>query len=250
MQFRPVFALLAVTLATACGQAAATDVASGTDTLAAAETAVADVANLADAASDVAAPGLDPAIAAIQAQVDALAIDTSVKNWRTKVPKPKLVAFTPGRSYYWLLSTDKGELKLKFRPADAPMHVTSTIYLTLLGFYDTLKFHRIILGFMAQGGDPLGSGSGGPGYAYALEVNTTAKHDARGVLSMANAGTDTDGSQFFLTFAPQPSLDGKYSVFGNLIAGSDTLSAIEAGGTVGEGVPVKVKILAATVSVE
>ena len=207
-----------------------------------------------DAAADVTidVQASDPAILAIQAQIDAAAVDKTAKNWRTKLPKPKPVTFTPGRKYFWLLTTDKGPLKLQFRPDAAPMHVTSTLYLTLLGFYDTLKFHRIIKGFMAQGGDPLGTGTGGPGYVYGLEASTAAKHDARGVLSMANAGTatDTEGSQFFITFAPTPSLDGGYSVFGKLVAGDDTLTAIEAGGTVGEGVPVKVKILAATIAVE
>jgi peptidyl-prolyl cis-trans isomerase B (cyclophilin B) len=205
-----------------------------------------------DAAVDIAAAPTDPAIAAIQAQIDAWAVDKTPKKWRTKLPKPVPVTFTPGRSYYWLLNTDKGPLKLKFRPDVAPMHVTSTIYLTLMGFYDTLKFHRIIKGFMAQGGDPLGTGTGGPGYAYGLEASSAAKHDGRGVLSMANSGTDTDteGSQFFITFAAQPGLDGGYSVFGKLVSGDTTLSAIEAGGTADEGVPVKVTILSATVAVE
>lgn len=243
---------LSVCLLAACSQSAATDnvVADVADTLDLGSDVAVDIGADVTVALDAEAPGLDPALAAIQAQVDAQVIDTSLKNWRTKLVKPTVVAFTPGKSYYWLLTTDKGELKLKLRPADAPMHVTSTIYLTMLGFYDTLKFHRIIKGFMAQGGDPLGNGAGGPGYDYKLEATPTAKHDARGVLSMANAGTDTDGSQFFITFAPQPSLDGNYSVFGNLVAGEATLAAIEAGGTVNEGVPVKVKILSATVSVE
>ena len=231
----------------ACGQAAASGPAQDADTSA---TDVADVGvvDVADAAADVTA--VDPAILAIQAQVDALAINTAVKNWRTKVPKPTLATFTPGRKYLWLLHTDKGDLTLLLRTDVAPMHATSTIFLTLAGFYDTLKFHRIIKGFMAQGGDPLGTGSGGPAYKYALETSATAKHDARGVLSMANAGTDTDGSQFFITFAPQPSLDGKYSVFGRLVDGDAALAAIEAGGTVGEGTPVKVTILTATIAVE
>lgn len=205
-----------------------------------------------DAPSDMAQAATDAAIASIQAQIDAMGIDKTVKKWRSKLPKPTVVAFTPGRNYYWLLSTDKGPMKLKFRPDVAPMHVTSTIYLTLLGFYDTLKFHRIIKGFMAQGGDPLGNGSGGPGYAYGLEASSNAKHDGRGILSMANAGTatDTEGSQFFITFAAQGSLDGGYSVFGKLVAGDATLDAIEAGGTVDEGAPVKVTILAAAIAVE
>jgi peptidylprolyl isomerase len=141
-------------------------------------------------------------------------------------------------------------MRLQLLPEVAPMHATSTIYLTLLGFYDTLTFHRIIKGFMAQGGDPLGNGSGSPGYTFAVEVSAAAKHDVRGVLSMANAGANTEGSQFFITFGPQPSLDGKYSVFGKLVSGLEALSAIEAAGTAGEGKPALVTITAATVSVE
>jgi peptidyl-prolyl cis-trans isomerase B (cyclophilin B) len=194
--------------------------------------------------------GTDPAIAMIQGQIDAAHVDKSSAEWRTSLTRPAVATFTPGRSYLWTLVTSKGELRLKLLPEAAPMHVTSTIYLTLLGFYDSLIFHRIIKGFMAQGGDPLGNGRGSPGYAFAVEVSAAARHDARGVLSMANAGPGTEGSQFFITFAPQPNLDGKYSVFGNLVAGMDTLTAIEAAGTAGEGKPGPVTITSATISVE
>jgi peptidyl-prolyl cis-trans isomerase B (cyclophilin B) len=192
----------------------------------------------------------DPALLMIQAQIDAAHVDKSRSDWRTSLPAPTRATFTAERSYFWTLVTSKGELRLKLWPEVAPMHVTSTIYLTLLGFYDSLSFHRIIKGFMAQGGDPLGNGQGSPGYAFAVEVSAAARHDARGVLSMANAGARTEGSQFFITFAPQPSLDGKYSVFGNLVAGMDTLTAIEAAGTVGEGKPGPVTITSATITVE
>jgi peptidyl-prolyl cis-trans isomerase B (cyclophilin B) len=193
---------------------------------------------------------MDPAVAAIQAQIDAANVDRSKPGWRTSLPRPAVATFTPGKKYLWTLVTSKGELRLQLLPEAAPMHVTSTIYLTLLGFYDTLTFHRIVKGFMAQGGDPLGNGRGSPGYAFSIEVSPTVKHDARGVLSMAHAGANTEGSQFFVTFGPQPNLDGKYSVFGTLIAGMDTLTAIEAAGTVGEGKPALVTITSATVSVE
>ena len=197
-----------------------------------------------------AAGAADPAINMIQAQIDAAKIDRTRPGWRTSLPSPTPVPFTPGKSYIWTLATSKGELRLRLLPDVAPMHVTSTVYLTLLGFYDTLTFHRIITGFMAQGGDPLGTGSGSPGYAFSVEVSAAARHDARGVLSMANAGANTEGSQFFVTFAPQPALDGKYSVFGRLIAGMDALAAIEAAGTPGEGKPGLVTITSATISVE
>jgi peptidyl-prolyl cis-trans isomerase B (cyclophilin B) len=197
------------------------------------------------------APGaLDPAIAAIQAQIDAAGIDKSKAGWRTSLPRPAVVTFTPNKTYQWTLVTSKGELRLKLLPDAAPMHVTNTIYLTLLGFYDTLTFHRIITGFMAQGGDPLGNGSGTPGYAFGLEVSPAAKHDARGVLSMANAGVDTEGSQFFVTFGRTPHLDGKHSVFGTLLSGLDALGAIEAAGTMGGTPTTPVTITSATISVE
>jgi peptidylprolyl isomerase/peptidyl-prolyl cis-trans isomerase B (cyclophilin B) len=117
--------------------------------------------------------------------------------------------------------------------------VTSFIYLARLGFYDGLKFHRVIKGFMAQGGDPIGNGTGNPGYQYATEVSPNAKHDKVGVLSTANAGPDTDGSQFFIMFAPSKRLDGQYSVFGQVVVGLDVVTAIEDAGNPGDGPPLK-----------
>ena len=111
------------------------------------------------------------------------------------------------------------------------MHVTSTVYLTKLGFYDDVIFHRVINGFMAQGGDPLGIGRGGPGYQYAGEFSREVSHDRRGLLSMANRGPGTDGSQFFITFIPTPSLDGKHTIFGELISGKKTLAELEKRGS-------------------
>jgi peptidylprolyl isomerase len=192
----------------------------------------------------------DPALVMIRAQIDAAHVDKSKAAWRTSLPRPTAVTFTPGKRYLWILATSKGELRIELRPDVAPMHVTSTLYLTLLGFYDTLTFHRIVKGFVAQGGDPLGNGTGDPGYRYALEISEAAKHDARGVLSMANAGANTEGCQFFITLAPQPNLNGRFSVFGKLSAGEDALAAIEAAGTTGEGKPGLVTITSATVSVE
>ena len=116
-------------------------------------------------------------------------------------------------------------------PQIAPMHVTSTIFLTNKGFYDGTIFHRVIPGFMAQGGCPLGTGTGGPGYAYAGETNPNVKHDRPYLLSMANAGPNTDGSQFFITFKETPWLDGKHTIFGEVVAGQDTVKKLEAAGT-------------------
>ena len=111
------------------------------------------------------------------------------------------------------------------------MHSTSTIYLTNLGFYDDVVFHRVIQGFMAQGGDPTGTGMGGPGYSYAGEFDGTTSHNRPGMLSMANAGPNTDGSQFFITFGPTPHLDGRHTIFGELIAGEETLHELEKQGS-------------------
>jgi cyclophilin family peptidyl-prolyl cis-trans isomerase len=120
---------------------------------------------------------------------------------------------------------------IQFLPETAPMHVTSFIYLTKLGFYDGLSFHRVIPGFMAQGGDPIGNGTGGPGYNFNGEFAPGVKHDRGGLLSMANAGAGTDGSQFFLTFVETPWLDGKHTIFGKVVEGMETLKALEASGT-------------------
>ena len=122
-------------------------------------------------------------------------------------------------------------MEIKLFPKVAPMHVTSTIYLTRMGFYDGVVFHRVIQGFMAQGGDPTGTGSGGPGYKYDGEFAPDGpKHDKAGMLSMAHAGPGTDGSQFFITFGPTPHLNNVHTVFGEVVKGMDTLKKLEAVG--------------------
>jgi cyclophilin family peptidyl-prolyl cis-trans isomerase len=135
-------------------------------------------------------------------------------------------------------------------PEVAPMHVSSTIYLTRLGFYDGTPFHRVISDFMAQGGDPLGTGRGGPGYQYGGEFDPKVKHDKPGLLSMANAGPGTDGSQFFLTFVPTPWLDGKHTIFGEVVAGKDTLHKLEELGSRSGRPKEPLEITKATISVE
>lgn len=164
----------------------------------------------------------DAALDAMKKFIAEQKIDTSKPNWKTKLPKPPKLTFDPKKVYYWNLETNVGALKVKLLPDAAPMHVSSTIYLTQLGFYDTLTFHRVITGFMAQGGDPLGKGFGGPGYEYGGEFKPDVKHDKPGKLSMANAGEGTDGSQFFLTFVPTPHRNGKHSIFGEVVEGLDT----------------------------
>lgn len=181
--------------------------------------------------AEAAPAGASDALAAVRAFIAQRQIDTSKPNWKLGLPKPAQVTFDAAKTYYWDLATSEGPIRIRLLPAVAPMHVTSTIYLTELGFYDGLAFHRVIPGFMAQGGDPVGNGTGGPGYKYAGEISPTVKHTKPGLLSMANAGPGTDGSQFFLTFVPTPWLDGKHTIFGNVVEGMETLKALEAAGS-------------------
>lgn len=167
------------------------------------------------------------AVVEMDAFIEKQAIDKSQPDWKTRLPRPPKLEFDASQTYYWQLQTNKGAVKIKLRPEVAPMHVSSTIYLTRLGFYDGLKFHRVISEFMLQGGDPLGNGRGGPGYKYAGEFDPAAKHDRPGILSMANAGPGTDGSQFFITFVPTPHLDGRHTVFGEVVEGMGTVKEIE-----------------------
>jgi cyclophilin family peptidyl-prolyl cis-trans isomerase len=161
------------------------------------------------------------------------------------------VEFDPKQKIYWNLTTSQGDIKIRLMPGVAPMHVSSTIYLTTLGFYDNTRFHRVIPGFMAQGGDPLGRGTAGPGYQYDGEFDPKVKHDRGGLLSMANRGPGTDGSQFFLTFVPTPHLDGKHTIFGEVVKGKGTLKKLEARGSRGQGRPTEPLFLEkATITVE
>lgn len=190
------------------------------------------------------------AIAAIDQFIEQAGIDTAKKGWKTSIPKPEKVAFDGGHTYYWNLDTNLGDLKVKLWPDVAPMHATSTIYLTRLGFYDGTAFHRVIQGFMAQGGDPLGNGTGGPGYQYDGEFDSSVRHDRPGLLSMANRGPGTDGSQFFLTFVPTPWLDGKHTLFGEVVDGKATLEALEARGSESGRTSEPLEIRKATITVE
>ena len=153
--------------------------------------------------------------------------DKSNASWRTTLTKPALVSFDAKHTYYARMVTNKGTVLIKFLPQTAPMHVTNFAYLVKLGYYDGLTFHRVISGFMAQGGCPLGTGTGGPGYQFDGEFSPTVKHNRGGLLSMANAGAGTDGSQFFLTFLPTPWRDGKHTIFGERVEGMDVLKTLE-----------------------
>lgn len=176
---------------------------------------------------DDATTAKDPAIVALDKFSKAQA-NTARAEWKTSLPAPPLQKFDGKRDYRWHVETDQGLLVIRLLPADAPMHVTSTIYLARLGFYDGLRFPRIVKGFMAQGGSPSNTQSGNAGYQMDGELASGRKHDGPGILSAAHAGPGTDGSQFFLTFVATPHLDGKHTVYGVTIDGHDTLKAIEA----------------------
>jgi cyclophilin family peptidyl-prolyl cis-trans isomerase len=192
----------------------------------------------------------DAAIATIDAFIAEQDVDKARRAWKSTLEKPPKVSFTAGKSYFWNLETNKGAIKIKLMPDVAPMHVSSTIYLTRLGFYDGTVFHRVIPGFMAQGGDPTGTGRGGPGYKYDGEFDRSVKHDKPGLLSMANAGPGTDGSQFFLTFVKTPHLNGKHTIFGRVIKGMDTVKELEKSGSRSGKTKEKLLIESATISVQ
>jgi len=125
--------------------------------------------------------------------------------------------------------TNKGTIKIQLFDDKTPKTVANFEKLVGESFYDGLKFHRVIPDFMVQGGCPMGTGTGGPGYKFADEFHKDLKHDKPGILSMANSGPNTNGSQFFITHVPTPWLDGKHSVFGNVIEGQDVVDSIEQG---------------------
>lgn len=201
-------------------------------------------------AAKAAAKPAGDAVAQVDAFIATQKIDKANTAWRTSLTKPPVADFAAGKSYAWVLETTHGTITIDLMPKVAPMHVTSTIYLTKLGFYDGLAFHRVIPGFMAQGGCPLGNGRGGPGYKYQGEYDASAVHDKQGTLSMANAGPGTDGSQFFLTFGATPHLNNRHTVFGSVSSGHAALKAIEAAGSSSGSTKEKVAINKATIVVK
>ena len=205
----------------------------------------------ATAAADDLEPVDDPLVAAIDAFIAELELDKSDKKWKSKVPAPGVGgSFNPEKTYYWNLETNRGDLKIELFPKSAPLHVLSTIYLTRLGFYDDLKFHRIIPDRVVQGGDPTGKGTGTPGYVYRGEIDPELSHNKAGIVSMANSGPGTDGSQFFITCGPATRLNGNHTIFGELAEGKSTLNKLERAGTARGKPKRKVFIKKATISVE
>ena len=143
---------------------------------------------------------------------------------------PPAMTIDPKKSYRAVMNTSKGAINIDLFADRAPVTVNNFVFLARDGFYDGVVFHRVLDGFMAQGGDPTGSGRGGPGYRWDDEASALRiRHDAPGTLSMANAGPNTNGSQFFITFIPTPHLDGNHAVFGRVAdqASMDALNALQ-----------------------
>ncbi len=136
-------------------------------------------------------------------------------------------AIESGKSYMAVVETNKGRMVLELYASQTPKTVNNFVWLARHHYFDGIVFHRVLEGFMAQTGDPSGSGRGGPGYKFGDEFNPELRHRGKGILSMANAGPGTNGSQFFMLFADQPHLDGKHSVFGKVVEGLDVLDKLQ-----------------------
>lgn len=133
------------------------------------------------------------------------------------------------KKYEAKIETNKGVIELELYPQQAPKTVNNFVFLAREGFYDGVSFHRVIDNFVIQGGDPTGTGSGGPGYTFEDEVKENPLIHERGSISMANAGPNTNGSQFFIAHSPQPHLNGKHTVFGKVVNGLDVVDSIREG---------------------
>lgn len=151
----------------------------------------------------------------------------SEKQWSS----PPAMQIDPTKTYHATIETNRGTISIEFFPKNAPKTVNNFVFLVKEGFYDGLLFHRVISDFMIQGGDPTGTGRGGPGYRFEDEVKGNPLTHDTGVISMANAGPNTNGSQFFITHSPQPHLNGKHTVFGKVVSGQEIVNAIRQGDT-------------------
>lgn len=147
---------------------------------------------------------------------------------------PPPLSIKTDRTYSVTMKTGKGDIVLELYPEHAPVTVNNFLFLARDGFYDGVTFHRVISDFMIQGGDPTGTGAGGPGYKFEDELTDNPLRHITGALSMANAGPATNGSQFFITHRPQPHLDGRHTVFGKVTEGQNVVDAIRQGDTIQE----------------
>ena len=161
-----------------------------------------------------------------QQRDDLRAIEPLSEERKTRFDNPQQV-LEDGVDYVAAIDTNKGRILIDLFRESAPETVNNFVFLALNRYYDGIVFHRVLEDFMAQTGDPTGTGSGGPGYEFGDEFDPMKPHDAKGVVSMANAGPGTNGSQFFITFIPTPWLDGKHSVFGKVIDGEDVLDRLQ-----------------------
>ena len=144
---------------------------------------------------------------------------------------PPAMTIDTARSYTATFDTSRGRIVVELFTKDAPKTVNNFVFLAREGFYDGTVFHRVIADFMVQGGDPTGTGRGGPGYRFEDETKNNPNRHARGVLSMANAGPNTNGSQFFITHVETPWLDGKHTVFGRVLSGLEVVDSVQQGDT-------------------
>ena len=149
----------------------------------------------------------------------------TAKQWKNSPP----MTIDSKKNYLARISTARGEIVLQLFPEHAPQTVNNFVFLARENFYDGVTFHRVIANFMIQGGDPSGSGSGGPGYRFADETSANPLKHETGVISMANAGPNTNGSQFFITHSEQPHLNGRHTVFGKVLQGQDVVDTIKQG---------------------
>ena len=140
--------------------------------------------------------------------------------------RPPEMALKPGYEYYATFVTEKGPVRVRLFAEEAPETVNNFVFLAQDGYFDGTTFHRVIPDFMAQGGDPTGTGMGGPGYSIPDEFHPDLRHDRPGILSMANAGPNTGGSQFFITYVATPWLDDRHAVFGEVVDGMEIVGAI------------------------
>ncbi len=145
---------------------------------------------------------------------------------------PPAMSIDPSKSYTATIDTSRGPIVCELFAADAPKTVNNFVFLAREGFYDGTSFHRVIADFMVQGGDPTGTGRGGPGYRFEDEVKDNPHKHAKGVLSMANAGPNTNGSQFFITHVETPWLNGKHTVFGRVLSGQNVIDSVQQGDTI------------------
>ena len=179
-------------------------------------------------ASEEYAQELDPLFTRI---ADTIEVRETEERICPKVAKqyssPPSMTIDPSKSYTATFNMEDGsEFTIKLFAEEVPNTTNNFVFLARDGYYDGVTFHRVIPGFMAQGGDPTGTGRGGPGYQFADEFHPSLRHDKPGILSMANAGPGTNGSQFFITFVPTPHLDNHHAVFGEVIEGMDVVNAI------------------------